>query len=257
MATVSPAATENEFSCRMVNGSPPLSTRLERPATLTTSTTFVLPESMLRSPFLRIFCRNVLIAALTLLTPLAPSAFAAKTILVFGDSLSAGYGIAQESAWPALLARRLQEKRLDYSVVNASISGETTSGGRTRLAPALTKFSPQIVIIALGANDGLRGLPIATMRANLEAMVDSAQKKKARVLLVGQRLPPNYGDYAEQFHAAFGAVAGSRKTGLVDFLLDGVAMQANLFQADNLHPTAEAQPRLLDNVWQSLEPLLK
>ena len=206
---------------------------------------------------MRIFCRNVLIAALTLLTPLAPSAFAAKTILVFGDSLSAGYGIAQDAAWPTLLAKRLQEKGFDYSVVNASISGETTSGGRTRLEPALAKFSPQIVVLALGANDGLRGLPIATMRNNLKAMTDIAQKNRARVLIVGQRLPPNYGAYADQFHAAFGSVADSRKTAFVDFLLDGVATQPDLFQADNLHPTAEAQPRLLDNVWGELEPLLK
>ena len=206
---------------------------------------------------MRIFCRNVLIAALALLTPLAPSAFAAKTILVFGDSLSAGYGIAQDAAWPTLLAKRLQEKGFDYSVVNASISGETTSGGRTRLEPALAKFSPQIVVLALGANDGLRGLPIATMRNNLKAMTDIAQKNRAQVLIVGQRLPPNYGAYADQFHAAFGSVADSRKTAFVDFLLDGVATQPDLFQADNLHPTAEAQPRLLDNVWGELEPLLK
>ena len=188
---------------------------------------------------------------------LSQTAFAARTILVFGDSLSAGYGIAQEAAWPALLGKRLQEKRLDYSVVNASISGETTSGGRTRLEPALAKFAPQVVIIALGANDGLRGLPITTLRDNLQAMVDSAKRNKARVLLVGQRLPPNYGAYADQFHAAFGKVASANKTAFVDFLLAGVAMQPELFQSDNLHPTAEAQPRLLDNVWPSLEPLLK
>ena len=188
---------------------------------------------------------------------LAPAAQAAKTILVFGDSLSAGYGIAQDAAWPTLLAKRLQEKGFDYSVVNASISGETTSGGRTRLEPALAKFSPQIVVLALGANDGLRGLPIATMRNNLKAMTDIAQKNRAQVLIVGQRLPPNYGAYADQFHAAFGSVADSRKTAFVDFLLDGVATQPDLFQADNLHPTAEAQPRLLDNVWGELEPLLK
>ena len=188
---------------------------------------------------------------------LAPTAQAAKTILVFGDSLSAGYGIRSDAAWPALLAQRLQEKKLDYSVVNASISGETTSGGRTRIDAALAKHAPQIVILALGANDGLRGLPIATMRENLATIAGSAQKKKAQVLIVGQRLPPNYGAYATEFHNAFGDVAKSQKTALVDFLLDGVATQANLFQADNLHPTAEAQPRLLENVWRGLAPLLK
>ena len=205
---------------------------------------------MSRFPLLR--C--LLLVGLALL---APAAQAARNILVFGDSLSAGYGIRQDAAWPSLLAKRLQEKSLDYSVVNASISGETTSGGRSRLDAALAKHAPSIVIIALGANDGLRGLPIATMRDNLTAMADSAQKSKARVLIVGQRLPPNYGAYAIQFHEVFSDVAKARKAALVNFLLDGVATQPQLFQADAMHPTAEAQPRLLDNVWQGLEPLLK
>jgi acyl-CoA thioesterase-1 len=201
--------------------------------------------------------RRLFLLLLIALAGVAPGAYAARTILVFGDSLSAGYGIRQDVAWPALLATRLHDKRLDYNVVNASISGETTSGGRSRLDAALEKNSPAIVIIALGANDGLRGLPIATLRDNLTAMTDSAQRKKAKVLIVGQRLPPNYGDYAVQFHTAFSDVARARKTGLVDFLLDGIAAQPQFFQADNLHPTAEAQPRLLDNVWRGLEPLLK
>lgn len=188
---------------------------------------------------------------------LAPAAPAVRTILVFGDSLSAGYGIRQELAWPALLAKRLEQKRLDYTVVNASISGETTSGGLARLPAALDRYSPAIVIIALGANDGLRGLPIATLRDNLTKMTTSAQGRRARVLIVGQRLPPNYGDYATQFHKAYGEVAKARQTALVDFLLAGIAEQAQLFQADHLHPTSEAQPRLLDNVWVGLEPLLK
>ena len=187
----------------------------------------------------------------------APTAQAARTILVFGDSLSAGYGIRQELAWPALLARRLEQQRLDYNVVNASISGETSSGGRARLPAALDKHSPAIVVIALGANDGLRGLPIATLRDNLANMTASAQQKKARVLIVGQRLPPNYGAYAVQFHQVFGEVAKNRKAALVDFLLDGIADQPQFFQADHLHPTGEAQPHLLDNVWPGLEPLLK
>ena len=187
----------------------------------------------------------------------APTAQAAGTILVFGDSLSAGYGIRQDAAWPALLAQRLQDKKLDYNVVNASISGETTSGGRARIEAALDRHSPKILIIALGANDGLRGLPMSTMRDNLMAIASSAQKKKSQVLIVGQRLPPNYGSYAIEFHNVFAEVAKVRKTALVDFLLDGVATHVELFQADNLHPTAEAQPRLLDNVWQGLAPLLK
>ena len=187
----------------------------------------------------------------------APTAQAAKTIVVLGDSLSAGYGIRQDDAWPALLARRLEQKRFDYNVVNASISGETSNGGRARLPAALDKYAPTIVIIALGANDGLRGLPVATLRDNLTAMTASAQQKKARVLIVGQRLPPNYGAYAQQFAKVFGDVAKARKASLVDFLLDGIADQPRFFQADNLHPTGEAQPRLLDNVWAGLEPLLK
>lgn len=191
------------------------------------------------------------------LTGVAATTWAAQSILVFGDSLSAGYGIPQEAAWPSLLARRLEQKRLDYSVANASISGETTSGGRTRLNAALEKNPPAIVIIALGSNDGLRGLPVKTMRDNLAAMAEAAQKKQARVLIVGARLPPNYGPYAVQFHAAFGEVAKERQTALVDFLLDGVATRPELFQSDNLHPTAEAQPMLLDNVWDGLLPLLK
>jgi acyl-CoA thioesterase-1 len=198
--------------------------------------------------------RAGLCAALLLLTPLAQ---AARTVLVLGDSLSAGYGIRQDAAWPALLAQRLQQRNLEYSVVNASISGETSSGGLSRIGPLLERHAPAVVIIALGSNDGLRGLPLPTLRDNLAAMATAAQKRKARVLIVGQRLPPNYGPYAEQFHAVFGDVARARKAALVDFLLDGVATEPALFQADRLHPTAEAQPRLLDNVWQGLAPLLK
>ena len=204
--------------------------------------------------FQTICTRILLLLGLALL---APAAQAARTILVFGDSLSAGYGIRQDAAWPALLAQRLRARQLDYNVVNASISGETSSGGRSRLDAALEKHAPHIVIIALGANDGLRGLPIATLRDNLTAMTSRAQQRKARVLIVGQRLPPNYGAYALQFHEAFADVARARKVALVDFLLDGIAEQPQLFQADNLHPTAAAQPRLLDNVWRGLEPLLK
>ena len=212
---------------------------------------------MVRFPFcplVRSLIRGMVLAGLAFA---APTTWAARNILVFGDSLSAGYGIPQEAAWPSLLAKRLEQKRLDYSVTNASISGETTSGGRTRLAAALDKTQPAVVVIALGANDGLRGLPVKTMRDNLAAMAEAAQKKNARVLIVGQRLPPNYGPYATQFHEAFAAVAKEKKTALVDFLLDGVATRPELFQADNLHPTAEAQPMLLDTVWQGLAPLLK
>ena len=192
-----------------------------------------------------------------LATALPMSALAARTILIFGDSLSAGYGIRQEAAWPVLLEKRLQERRLDYSVVNASISGETSSGGLSRLPAAITRHSPRIVVIALGSNDGLRGLPIATLNNNLGAMVDMAIKANARVLLVGQRLPPNYGAYAAEFERTFAEIAKSRRIARVNFLLEGIAARRELFQADNLHPTAEAQPILMETVWKALEPLLK
>ncbi len=174
-----------------------------------------------------------------------------------GDSLSAGYGISQEQAWPALLAKRLAEKQLDYNVANLSISGETTAGGRTRLQPALQQYKPAVVVIALGANDGLRGLPLNQMRENLNAMVDAAQKNGAKVLIAGIRLPPNYGPYATDFHASFGEISRSKKIAALPFLLEPIATRANFFQADNLHPTAEAQPLILDHVWPALLPLLK
>lgn len=187
----------------------------------------------------------------------APAAFAGKTILVIGDSLSAGYGIRPEQAWPALLGKRLAEKRFDYSVANLSISGETTAGGRSRLLPALKQHQPAIVIIALGANDGLRGLSLAQMRDNLKAMNDAARTAGARVMLAGMRLPPNYGPYATEFQRSYAELAASGKSTLLPFLLEPVAAQAAYFQADNLHPTAAAQPLILDHVWASLLPLLK
>jgi acyl-CoA thioesterase-1 len=204
------------------------------------------------------FRRGLLLAGLLLgLSSIAAAAPAARTILVLGDSLSAGYGIHRDAAWPSLLSKRLQEKGLDYNVVNVSISGETSSGGRRRIGAALRANSPRVVIVALGANDGLRGLPVGEMKDNLEAIVAEAQRGNAKVLLVGQRVPPNYGAYAARFQKAFGEVARTRKTAFVDFLLDGIATQPRFFQADNLHPTADAQPLLLDNVWRGLAPLLK
>lgn len=198
----------------------------------------------------------VVLKLLPWLLLLAAPEVMARTILVFGDSLSAGYGIRQEAAWPALLQNRLQERRFDYSVVNASISGETTAGGRSRLEAALSKHQPSVLVLALGANDGLRGLPLAVMRDNLAAMIKAARRQQIKVLLVGMRLPPNFGAYADDFHRSFAELARQEKLAYVDFLLDGVADKPQLFQADNLHPLAEAQPRLLDNVWAGLAPLL-
>lgn len=189
----------------------------------------------------------------------APAFAAAKpTILVFGDSLSAGYGLAVEQSWPSLLSQRLDNAKLNYTVANASISGETTAGGRTRLPAALDHFKPDVVVLALGANDGLRGLPVAQMRDNLVAMIDAAKTRRARVLLIGMKLPPNYGpDYARQFEQSFAQVAKQEKVQLLPFLLAPIAADSNAFQADGVHPTAPAQPRILDHVWPALQPLLK
>jgi acyl-CoA thioesterase-1 len=185
------------------------------------------------------------------------SALAAKTILVMGDSLSAGYGIRSDQAWPKLLDQELSQKLPDYSVANLSISGETTAGGRSRLAPALKQYQPAVVIIALGANDGLRGLPLAQMRDNLKAMIQAAQASGAKVLLAGIRIPPNYGPYAVELHGSFKELAQQHKTALLDFLLEPIAAQSSYFQADNLHPTAAAQPLILKHLWPALAPLLK
>lgn len=199
--------------------------------------------------------RNVLACLVLMLTSL--TAQAASTLLVFGDSLSAGYGIRREAAWPSLLQARLTEKRFDYSVANLSISGETTAGGRSRLEASLRQHRPTVVVLALGANDGLRGLPVSQIQDNLGAMIEAARSSGARVLMVGMKLPPNYGPYAAEFEKTFAAVARKQKVPLVDFLLAGIADKPELFQADMLHPTAAAQPQLLDNVWPALLPLLK
>lgn len=181
-----------------------------------------------------------------------------KTILVFGDSLSAAYGIAANRGWVALLAQKLRREQLDYSVVNASISGETTAGGVSRLPHALARHKPGIVVLQLGANDGLRGLPVPEMKKNLGAMIGMAQKAGAEVLLVGMRVPPNYGpEYTRDFAAAFSELARSRNAARVPFLLEGVAEDLSLFQPDRIHPTEAAQALLLENVWKALRPLLK
>jgi acyl-CoA thioesterase-1 len=180
-----------------------------------------------------------------------------KTILVYGDSLSAAYGLAEKRGWVALLAERLKRERSDYSVVNASISGETTSGGLSRMPKALAQHKPAVLVLELGANDGLRGLPVAQMKQNLAAMIQQAQKSGARVLLVGIRMPPNYGpDYTREFEAAFAELARRHKIALVPFLFDGMAEDLTKFQPDRIHPNEAAQPVLLENVWKRLKPLL-
>ncbi len=178
-----------------------------------------------------------------------------------GDSLSAEYGLARGSGWVALLQARLRQEGTPYTVVNASISGDTTSGGRARLPALLKAHKPQVVVIELGGNDALRGLPLGMTQANITAMVQAAKTSGAKVLVVGLAVPPNYGrKYGEQFLALFAAVARAENTALVPFLLHGVADVPNadaLFQADRIHPTAQAHPRMLDNVWPALKPLLR
>lgn len=180
-----------------------------------------------------------------------------RTILVFGDSLSAGYGLPRDKAWPHLLAERLKQQRIDYTVANASISGETTLGGLNRISSALAQHKPAIVLLALGANDGLRGLSIDTMRKNLEAIINASRKANAQVVLIGMRMPPNYGNaYAGKFHGTFLDIAKQQKLPLAPFLMEGFADKPDWFQADGIHPEARAQPMMLDTVWKSLQPLL-
>lgn len=183
------------------------------------------------------------------------SAHAAKNILVFGDSLSAGYGIAIEKSWVHLLQQELQRTQSGFSVANASISGETTSGGRKRIAQALKQFRPAIVVIELGANDGLRGAPIKDIEANLSYIIEKSQRSGTKVLLLGMRLPPNYGEpYITQFANLYPRLAKKYRILLLPFLLEGVA--ADQFQADNLHPVAAAQQHIMLNVMQELKHLL-
>ena len=175
-----------------------------------------------------------------------------------GDSLSAAYGIPRSRGWVALLEERLKREHPDYIVVNASISGETTGGGLVRIRPLLERYKPAIVILELGANDGLRGLPVAQMKANLAASIREAQVTGARVLLVGVRLPPNYGeDYTKSFDATIRDLAKTHRTALVPFLLEDFAGKREFFLPDRIHPTEAAQPLMLERVWRALRPLLK
>jgi acyl-CoA thioesterase-1 len=187
----------------------------------------------------------------------AASTSNSPTLLVLGDSISAGYGIRIEEGWVALLQGRLREQGYGYRVVNASVSGETTAGGLARLPRALRLHKPRIVIIELGGNDGLRGLPVDVIRRNLERTIVASRSAGARVLLVGMRMPANYGaPYTAGFHSIYPDLAKRYATPLVPFFLEGVALDGRLMQADGVHPTAAAQRRLLDNIWPVLKPLL-
>ncbi|MDN4059091.1 arylesterase [Massilia sp. YIM B02769] len=187
------------------------------------------------------------------------SAYSApKTVLVVGDSLSAEYGLTRGTGWVALLEQKLKAEKIDARIVNASISGETTSGGRARLPALLTQHKPQIVVIELGANDGLRGLPVASAEANLRQMVTLSQKQDAKVMLIGMRMPPNYGRaYTERFFNMYGTLSKDMKAPLVPFMLEGVADKPALFQADRLHPNAQAHPIILNNIWPAFSTMIR
>jgi acyl-CoA thioesterase-1 len=183
---------------------------------------------------------------------------AEPVLLVVGDSLSAGFNVAVDATWVALLQRRLTEQGYGYRVVNSSISGDTTGAARSRLPRALELHRPAVVVLELGGNDGLRGLPVRQIRENFQFMIERAQASGAKVVLAGMRMPPNYGpEYTEQFHALYGELAQRYGLPLVDFFLEGIAFDPKLMQADGIHPTAAAQPRLLDNLWPALAKVLK
>ena len=198
------------------------------------------------------------LALFVLIVASASAQAEAPVILVFGDSISAGYGLPLEQGWVELLRSRLKAQGYGYQVVNASVSGETTAGGLARLPRALELHHPSIVILELGGNDGLRGLPIAQMRTNLTQMTSLSTAAGAKVLLLGMRMPPNYGpEYTKQFAMVFSDLATEKKISLVPFLLTDIALSPALLQADDIHPNAQGQPILLDNVWPTLKPLLR
>jgi acyl-CoA thioesterase-1 len=200
--------------------------------------------------------KRVLLLCLMLCAPAAYSA--SKTLLVLGDSISAEYGLPRDSGWVSLLQTRLSDDKLPVSVVNASISGETTAGGLTRLPGLLQQHKPAVLIIELGGNDGLRGLSLAATQSNLREMIKSADRIGARVLLLGMRVPPNYGpDYSKRFAAMYQGLARERNVKLVPFLFAGLEDTERFFQQDRIHPNQRAQTVMLDNVWPSLQSLLK
>jgi acyl-CoA thioesterase-1 len=205
--------------------------------------------------------RTILVLAVALSGLLGGGAAAAAgkpVILVLGDSLSAGYGIPVEQGWVARLQQRLDAEGYGYTVVNASVSGETTGGALERLPRALSLHRPAVVLVELGGNDGLRGLPLTELRLNLEGIVDTSRAAGADIVLTGIRIPPNYGQqYTEKFYAVYETLAREQHLAWVPFLLEGIALRDELFQGDGIHPDLQAQPILLDNVWPALEPLLR
>jgi acyl-CoA thioesterase I len=200
--------------------------------------------------------RSIVLIVLVLSSSLSLAA-QQRTILIFGDSLSAGYGLSQNTGWVDLLQRRLQEKKSVYRVINTSVSGETTAGGRVRLESALKQYQPNVVLLELGGNDGLRGLSLASIRSNLDAMIRVCLVNKIQVMLIGVRLPTNYGKtYTEKFHGIYGELARRHRVPLLASLMMGFETKRELFQTDGIHPAQAAQTVMLGNVWRQLEPLL-
>ena len=255
IAMDSPEDTVKWISSRIVSSPVASETRLQRPFTSIALITFMIEFSRYRRDLLAVL-------GATALLPLCVRAQERKAqenkILVVGDSLSAEYGLKRNTGWVRLLQQKLTEKNAQYTVVNASISGDTTSGGASRLPALLEREKPALVIIELGANDALRGLSLKASAENLERMIKMAQGVHAQVLLIGMQIPPNYGkQYTEAFQEMFVNAAKQNKTRLVPFLLEGIATDRALFQADGIHPNETAQPRMMETVLSELEPMLK
>ncbi len=212
---------------------------------------------MLHYSAIRIRCLLVALTSLIMLLGVRASADSAYTLMVFGDSLSAAYGIEESQGWVELLARKLDDEGYPYQVINGSVSGETTTGGLSRLPAMLDSYQPNLVILELGGNDGLRGLPLKAIRDNLVAMVELSREAGAEVMLAGIQIPPNYGPrYTAPFYQQYADIAAELKLPLVPFLIDGIPQQPELMQNDGIHPRAEAQGMILENVWPVLAPLL-
>lgn len=212
---------------------------------------------LLKFQYLAISVLGVSVLSITFVAcPLAAMAENSK-ILVYGDSLSAAYGLKQQEGWPVLLQNKLSSQHYQYSVINASVSGETSSSGLSRFSNTLAKFKPKIIILELGANDGLRGLSIKEMTANLDAMIKESKKANAKVMLVGMKIPPNYGaKYTESFSQTYARLSEKHQLTLVPFMLENIAAKPGLIQDDGLHPNALGQPMILENIWPKLQLML-
>ncbi|HDR8924253.1 arylesterase [Burkholderia vietnamiensis] len=218
-------------------------------------TTFRWKRRTALAALLATLCAATVPARAASAAPAAPEG--RPTLVVLGDSLSAEYGLPRDTGWVALLRQRLAAERIDYSVANASVSGDTTSGGRARLPAVLQRLKPSIVIVELGSNDALRGVPVATTEQNLRDIIAAARRAHAQVVLVGMYVPPNYGpDYTQKFHAVYTRLSKQLGVPLVPFLLAGIENKPEMFQSDQMHPGEQAQRVLLDNVWPTLKPLL-